>query len=135
VLGPGIGTRDITPGNAGGKISGSNIITSAPGFAFAAIMASRRLPGGTGETPSAVVVTIICAPDDVPAKISKQKMSAKWKRHCAGCARLRNLFMVRFLFVVLMLVYPHTVIGAIGVLSNQSYETGRYGPRIERWFR
>jgi hypothetical protein len=112
---PGVGTGQGVGGvvvGGGGNLAGSNVITSAPAaFAFAAVIASRRLPGGTGETPSAVVVTIICAADDVPPKTNKHKMSAKWKRYCGECDRLRNFFIVRFSFVVLMRVYPHTVIG------------------------
>jgi hypothetical protein len=115
----------------GGNTVGSKMIVCAPAFAVAVVIASLRLPG----PESLMLVTVISwAQDDLAPKSRKLKASARWKRYCDECDRVSSFFIARFSCVVLMHVSPHTVIGEIEVVSDQSYGPGCYGPRIDRWF-
>jgi hypothetical protein len=65
-------------------------------------IACRKLP-----TPeSFVLVTMIWAHDNETPKSKNATTSAERKRYCANDERLRNFFIVRFSFVVLMRVPP-----------------------------
>src|SRR5262245_51101427 len=79
----------IVAGVAGGKTTGSKVMVVGTPSLLAAAIAALRLP----VPESAVLVTTI-AHDDAAPKVRKLKTSARWKKYCAGRARL-----VRFSFV------------------------------------